>query len=190
VLLAVLVVAAAVVVAIVLLADRAERGTGQPRGAPPKQAEAHGLKQVSLAQDGVRDFDPQGDGKEHPEAVRFILDRDPNTTWMTETYQNGVFPPDKTGVGLYVDAKPSAAGRQMEIRTPTAGWQGQIYVAASGPPAELSGWKAVADFTMTRTRQSISLDTAGQRFRYYLIWITKLPPGQEKVEISEVQLFQ
>jgi serine/threonine-protein kinase len=78
----------------------------------------------------------------------------------------------------------------MVIRTPTPGWQGQIYVAAAGPPPALAGWKAVADFTMTRPRQTISLDTAGQRFRYYLIWITKLPPGQEKAEISEVQLFQ
>ena len=26
--------------------------------------------------------------------------------------------------------------------------------------------------------QHVKLDTAGQRFRYYLVWITKLPPGQ------------
>jgi len=189
-LLALLAVAAVVVVAIVLLADRAERGTGQPRGAVPKQV-SRGLTAVSLAQDGAADFDPPpGDGHEHHEAVRAIVDRDPNTAWSTETYQNGVFPTGKTGVGIYVDAKPSASGRQMVIRTPAPGWQGQIYVANAGPPPTLDGWKAVADFTMTRTRQAISLDTAGQRFRYYLIWITKLPPGQEKAEISEVQLFQ
>jgi len=40
------------------------------------------------------------------------------------------------------------------------------------------------------TAKVIDLDTARQRFRYYLIWITKLPPGDTKAQISEVLLFQ
>ena len=34
------------------------------------------------------------------------------------------------------------------------------------------------------------LDTAGNRFRYYLVWITKLPPGADHVQISEIRLFK
>jgi tRNA A-37 threonylcarbamoyl transferase component Bud32 len=188
VLLALLAVAAVVVVAVVLAADRTERGTGQPRSVAKPPA---GLKSVSLRQDAAHDFDPPpGDGHEHSDQVRAVLDRDPNSTWSTESYNNGVFPPPKQGVGIYVDAKPSAAGRVMEIRTPQIGWEGSIYVAKSGPPATLSGWQRVADFTMTQKNQRISLDTARQQFRYYLIWITKLPPGATKTQISEVLLFQ
>ncbi|QEC46815.1 serine/threonine protein kinase [Baekduia soli] len=186
-LLALAAVAGVVVLAIVLLADRTQRGTGQPRNvvAPP------GLRSVSLAQSGAGDFDPPpGDGQEHHDQVRAIIDRDPNSTWSTESYQNGVFASGKKGVGIYVDAHPSAAARVMEIRSPVTGWEGQIYVASSGPPKTLDGWQRVADFTITAKRQRVQLDTARQRFRYYLVWITKLPPGRTKAEISEVLLFQ
>ena len=34
------------------------------------------------------------------------------------------------------------------------------------------------------------LDTGDKEYRYYLVWITKLPPGKESVEISEVLLYR
>jgi len=62
--------------------------------------------------------------------------------------------------------------------------------AKTGPPQKVPdpGWKQVGGAKGIRSREPISLDTAGQSFRYYLIWITKLPPDQKKVEISEVAL--
>ena len=42
----------------------------------------------------------------------------------------------------------------------------------------------------TRSSQRVDLDTAGNRFRYYLVWITKLPPGADQVQISEIRLFK
>ena len=41
-----------------------------------------------------------------------------------------------------------------------------------------------------KASQRVDLDTAGNRFRYYLVWITKLPPGADKVAISEIRLFK
>jgi eukaryotic-like serine/threonine-protein kinase len=188
VLLALAVIAGVTVAAVLLLADRTHRGTGQPVGVKPPP----GLHSVPLGQSRAHDFDPPpGDGHEHPETVRAVLDREPGTTWSTESYQNGVFASGKKGVGIYLDAKPRVVGRALEIRTPKIGWEGQVYVAKSGPPATLdAGWQRVADFTVTDKRQKVPLDTAGQAFRYYLIWITKLPPGAEKAEISEVVLFR
>ena len=29
----------------------------------------------------------------------------------------------------------------------------------------------------------------GERYRYYLVWITALPPEEQRVEISELALF-
>jgi hypothetical protein len=39
-------------------------------------------------------------------------------------------------------------------------------------------------------KATLDIGTGGRRFRYYLIWITKLPPGRTKVQIAEVALFR
>jgi len=55
---------------------------------------------------------------------------------------------------------------------------------------DLSGWQDIGTtIDATKKSMAIQLDTAGQKFRYYLIWITKLPEGG-KVGISELVLFQ
>ena len=46
------------------------------------------------------------------------------------------------------------------------------------------------DTPSAKTSQRVDLDTAGNRFRYYLVWITKLPPGADQVQISEIRLFK
>jgi hypothetical protein len=65
-----------------------------------------------------------------------------------------------------------------------------IYAAKSGPPASLDGWSKIAsDQQITGKDAKIDLDTAGQAFRYYLVWIKKLPSdGQAKV--TELYLFR
>ena len=110
--------------------------------------------------------------------------------WDTEAYQGGTLI-NKAGVGIYVDAKPDVAARVIEIVTPTKGWAGAIYVAPNGPvPDSLDGFQRLANFEATKTRNRIDLDTATNRYRYYLVWITKLPPGEERVAISEIRLFR
>lgn len=185
---------AAAAVALLASGDRVERGTGTPRDvqAPPDQ------QPISLGQARAQDYDPQGDGREHEDESKLILDRDPNTSWTTETYDGGritkaaVPAGGRPGVGIYVDAKPGVAARSIEIRSAQPGWKGKVFVAKSAVPQTLpsEGWTELADIDATSRRLSIDLDTAGQRFRYYLIWIEELPPGKERVEISEVVLFR
>lgn len=180
----VLLLAAAVAVVLLLAAGRTERGTGTGAGnhRPP------GAKEVSLARGAAHDYDPYGGDGEHPEQAAAALDRDPNTSWSTESYSDGL---QKPGVGLYVDAKPRVAATRLTVRTPTAGWKGAVYVAADGPPDALPdpGWKKVATIDATRTVTSADLDTAGQPYRYYLIWITELGDGS-RAQIAEVDLFR
>jgi eukaryotic-like serine/threonine-protein kinase len=179
--------AAAIAVILVLALHNTHRGTGPAAAlkAPPKQTN------VSLKRTAAHDYDPYGTGNqgEHPELVRFAVDRDPSSTWTTENYDAGDL--QKPGVGLYLDAKPSVSAKSLQIQTPTPGFNVEIYAAKAGPPAKVPdpGWKQVGGADGVKSRQSLALDTAGQRFRYYLIWITKLPPGAKKVEISEVALF-
>jgi eukaryotic-like serine/threonine-protein kinase len=184
-LLTLLVIAAAVAAVLILAADKTHRGTGPSAQPPP----APGISEVLLARDSAHDYDPLGKDGEHPEQTFAAVDRNPGTSWATESYRSGL---QKAGVGLYIDAAPRVVGTRMLIRTPTPGWNGEIYVAAAGPPATLPdpGWKKVASITGATRRTSVDLDTAGRPYRYYLIWITKLPSTSSRVQISEVELFQ
>ena len=51
-------------------------------------------------------------------------------------------------------------------------------------------WRLVATSSSVSGRQTIDLDTAGQRSRWVLLWITALPPDEDSVEISELSLYR
>lgn len=177
---------ALVLILVVFAADNAERGTGGAQRnltpAPPT------VEAVQLGQRAASDFDPPpGDGREHPDETSFVLDGNKATTWSTETYEAGEL--QKPGVGIYVDAKPEVAAVQMQIGSKTPGWSGDIYVAKNGDvPGTLDGWQKVGTVEDAKRTETVDLDTAGNPFRYYLVWITKLPPESQKVEISEIVL--
>ena len=185
-----LLIGAAVAVALILLADRTERGAQGTRNVPgvPKNS---GLVPLSLKQSNAHDYDPLGDNKsEHPLQAKLVVDGEKNTAWTTETYDGNTLG-TKAGVGIYVIADPSVAARAIQVQTPTKGWSGAIYVAKTGPPPSItSGWQKLGDIPNAKASQRVDLDTAGNRFRYYLVWITKLPPGQDQVAISEIRLFK
>jgi serine/threonine-protein kinase len=180
----VLLIAAAVAAVLLLAAGNTTRGTGPS----PAAHKAPGTVEVSLARNAAHDYDPYGGDGEHSAQTPAALDRDPNTSWSTETYDSGL---NKPGVGIYVDAKPTVAATRMDIRSPSTDWEGAVYVASNGPPATLPdpGWKKVGSIDATTQSTSVDLDTAGQGYRYYLIWITHLPP-EGRVQISEIDLFR
>ncbi|MCW2966540.1 MAG: serine/threonine protein kinase, partial [Solirubrobacteraceae bacterium] len=178
--------AAATAAVLLLAADRTHRGTGSTPGI----ARPAGTSDVSLRAASAHDYDPFGtpDHSEHPEQAAAVVDRDPSTTWSTERYDSGL---QKPGVGIYVDAAPKVDAVRMAITTPTPGWQGAVYVAADKVPSTITaGWQKVADIGDAKHSNSVSLDTAGHAFRYYLVWITKLPPNLQHAEISEIELFR
>ncbi len=185
VLLAVVIVGVLAIVG-VFASDHAIKGSGGPIAAAPP-----GLIPVSLATDAAHAFDPPpGDGKEHSDTVSSILDRDRNSFWTTEGYTARTFAP-KEGVGIYVTSATPIAARQMSILTQTPGWNGEVFAAADGPPSNLQGWgPAIATITAAKRSNDVPLDTAGNRFKYYLLWFTKLPPGGERISISELGLYR
>ncbi len=189
-LLALLLVGVAVAAGLALLAaGQTERGTGNRSGAQAAPGEP---QEVTLKQRAPADFDPIGGDREHPEQTSAVVDGIASSTWSTERYDGGTL--NKAGVGLIIDASPGVAARELEIRTPTAGFEATIYVADTSippdaPPSE--GWtKVSAENIVVGRTQKIELDTAGNRYRRYLVWITKLPPGQQSAKISEVLLFK
>jgi serine/threonine protein kinase len=181
---------AAVAVALILAADRAERGAQGTRNLPgtPKNTN---LIPISLGQSAAKDYDPAGDNAEHATEAKLVVDGETSTSWSTETYEGGVLN-NKPGVGVYVIADPAVAARQIQILTPTKGWAGAVYVAPAGsPPKSIeAGWTKLNDIKSAKPSTRLSLDTGHNRFRYYLVWIAKLPPGADKVQISEIRLWR
>jgi eukaryotic-like serine/threonine-protein kinase len=178
---------AATVVLLVLAAANTERGTSAPKGTKPPTPNE---KQVRLSQTGAGDYDPYGGDGEHHEETSFLVDGDPATFWSTETY-SGPLQAQKPGVGAYVDARPGVAATRIEIRSRTPGWKGAIYGARQSLPSSLpsDGWVPLKTVDDAAKKELIDLPDHGQRFRYYLVWITSLPPGENRVELSEVVLF-
>ena len=152
---------------------------------------------VSLA--GATDYDPQGDEEEVGSKVELAADGDPTgTAWETEHYDSETFEGTKTGpnagVGVYVTANSPATPARMIVRTPTPGWNAQVYAAPAGPPSELSGWgEPVGEASEAEETQEIGL-TVPQPSTYFLLWFTKASeardqPGRYQIEISDIELL-
>jgi hypothetical protein len=172
-------------------AERTQRGTGAGRIKPEV-----GTQVVSLRRDAATAYDPLGDDAEHSPDARLAVDRDPGTAWSTESYTGGQLskpdPSSPPGVGLYVDARPAVDATRMTIQTPKPGWQATIYAAPRGKPVPDSidsGWKKVGGGTLEKREQRFKLSTDGTSYRYYLVWITKLPPDETNAQISEIALL-
>ncbi|HWT24469.1 MAG TPA: protein kinase [Solirubrobacteraceae bacterium] len=169
--------------------DRTQRGAGAGRiVAPP------GERIVSVKRTSAHDFDPLADQTEHPEEARLAVDQDPGTQWTTETYTNNVLnkPRGEPGVGLYVDAEPRVDATAVEIQTPRPGWRMELFAARERPPeAEWPSpvWTRVGGGAVVRRKMRFDLQTGGRSFRYYLVWITQLPPDEGRVEITQATLF-
>lgn len=180
---------AAVGIAVALGLNQTERGTGKRTNISPPA----GLKVVALGQRSVGDFDPDGDKREHPTETNYVVDGDRESTWSTETYRSMDL--QKKGVGLVIDTSSGGgvAGRQLEVRTPTPGFEATIYVSsARGTPttAPPDGWTPVSATRAVASVEKFDLDTAGNRYGHYLVWITKLPEGAQKAEISEILMYR
>ena len=181
---------AAIAVAIGLGLNKTERGTGKRADVTPPA----GLQEIALGQRAAHDFDPLSEDKrEHPDQTSAVVDGDPSSTWSTEGYSTNDL--QKAGVGLVIDTSPGGgvAARELELRTPTAGFEATVWVSpaaarpATAPP---EGWTSVSGTRAVGSTEKFDLDTAGQRMRHYLVWITKLPEGAKRAEISEILLFR
>jgi len=165
-----LVVAGAAFAGVLLLGGSSHRGAGSGGGSPTGSA-------VQLK--GVGDYDPQGNGGEHSETAPLATDGNSSTVWTTETYGNQDFGGLKDGVGLVLDAGSPVKLSHLTVNTPTPGFTAEIE----------SGDSSTGGFTTDSSSQTVSGTTTftldGNAARYYVVWITQLPPGN-RAEISEV----
>ncbi len=145
------------------------------------------------------DYDPQGDGEEVGSKVELAVDGDPSgTAWETEHYESDTFAGTKTGpdpgVGVYVTVTSPAKPTRMIVRTPTPGWDAEVFAAPSGPPEELSGWgEPIGTVVDASSTQEIDL-APREPASYFLLWFNKASEagdqfGGFQVEISDIKLL-
>jgi tRNA A-37 threonylcarbamoyl transferase component Bud32 len=180
--LALVLVLAGIGVGIFLLSNRTTRGPGTPEDTAPRATRA-----VPLRASAATDYDPFGDDREHPEKTKLAVDNDRNTEWDTESYSDRQL--GKPGVGLFLDARPGTKARFLRVRTRTPGFAADVFVADAGPPKDLAGWTKVGTTPKALGRADIKV-RAGRKHRFWLLWITKLPPGKGQVRVSEMALYR
>jgi predicted Ser/Thr protein kinase len=129
---------------------------------------------AALALKAVTAYDPFGrpPGEENNAEAPNATDASASTFWATENYYATFAALRKTGVGLVLDAGKTVQLHQLGIATQTPGFTAVIRGgdSKSGPfPDYLSSPQQVADGT--------TFVLHGGKHRYFLIWITTLPPG-------------
>jgi eukaryotic-like serine/threonine-protein kinase len=161
-LLAIVVVALGALVLAFLVAGTDGGGTGSGE-----------LGKVKLT--AVSDYDPEGDGAEHPADVPKATDGNSSTFWTTETYRSF----SKSGVGIVLDAGKKVTIDKLEIVSDQPGFTAQIRASNSpgGPFVDYSP----PDKIGTRTVVDVA---GGTSYRYYLIWIIDL---NGRAHINEVR---
>jgi hypothetical protein len=129
----------------------------------------------------VTAYDPYGSppGEEHNAQAPSATDNNGGTYWETEHYHSDQL--GKQGVGLVLDAKAPVQLQRLGIATATPGFTAEIRAGdvEGSFPDTVSSSQTVADGTQ--------FAISGGQHRYYLIWITSLPPGGSSVRINEVK---
>ena len=135
---------------------------------------------AAIALSGVSGYDPQGTGGEHDGDAHLATDGDPRTHWNTEHYSTQDFGGLKDGVGLVVSASSAAAAKTLTVTTDTPGFKAKI----------LAGDSATSDFgddsEVKTVERSTTFDLRGVNARYYVVWITLLPPSGGAADVNEV----
>jgi eukaryotic-like serine/threonine-protein kinase len=135
-------------------------------GEPTKAA-----KPVSLAP--VASYDPFGDDQqEHDEEVGNAVDGDDSTYWPTSTYHYGDGSLGKDGVGIVLDARGSVPLKTMTVVSDTPG----AVAAVKASQSSSGGFETVAGAKTLGHTTTFDLKDADDR--YYLVWITKVTPGE------------
>jgi eukaryotic-like serine/threonine-protein kinase len=90
---------------------------------------------------GTIDFDPQGDGSEHPQEADagVAFDGNGGTSWSSESYSSPEWGGLKGGVGLVVELDAPGPISAVEFDTTLSGWQAEVYVSGQAHQ-DLESW--------------------------------------------------
>lgn len=135
---------------------------------------------------GVQILDPGGDGTELDDAG-LAADGDQATAWKTDVYTRPNFGnlPGKVGMGVRVDLGASEPVRRVSVDLGSAGSTLELRVGNGS--ADPSAYRTVATQENAGQVQTFEVP-AGVTGRYWLLWITSLPPenGGYGLDVREI----
>jgi serine/threonine protein kinase len=186
-----LVLVAVVAGVVVWLGTRTHHTAPRLAVSPPA---AH-LTAVQPCDSCAHDYNPDaisGPKTQNPTLDNLAIDGDTQTAWQTEHYYNNSL--QKPGVGLYVDMSKPVPVHEMVLYTQTLGWHGQIWASNSPPDPDVfntgpGGWIKLAQIPPMQRQEKVILSTPKAGYRYYLVWITALPPNSNFAAINEIALY-
>ena len=172
------------------IATRTHHATPKLSVAPPNPH----LTPINII--AAHDYNPDaltGAKTQNPGLDGYAVDGDRNTAWATQHYYSGKL--GKAGVGLYVDTLHPVRARKLVIYTQSPGWSVQIWASNSLPDPDAftagpGGWARLAQLPSVQSPQTIPLTVPATGYRYYLVWITQLPPGKMLAYINEIALYK
>jgi eukaryotic-like serine/threonine-protein kinase len=136
------------------------------------------------------DFDPGGDGEEHPEEADagYAFDGDASTSWSSESYTSPDWGGLKPGVGLILELDEAGPISAVEFDTPLSGWQAEVYVSDS-PQDSLEGWgEPVGTFPSSDSgTNTVEVEAEGGAV---LLWFTKESSQDLLVTVDEVRILR
>ena len=94
-----------------------------------------------------------------------------------------------------VDTDRPLVARRLDIRTPTPGFKVRVYgtndplFTGAGSDTFASWGQPLASVTVGELKH-IYLNTHGRAYLHYLVWIFRLPPGQNQAEIAAIRLLR
>jgi serine/threonine-protein kinase len=127
----------------------------------------------------ISDFDPLGGDGEHPETVARATDGNASTFWSTEIYKSF----DKDGVGIVLEVPRRVRLSRLVVESDTPGFTAMVMAG----PERVGRFTGVSGETEIGRRTEIDVDTHGEAFRYYVLWITSLDGS---AQVNEVRAFR
>ncbi|GAB3580072.1 murein biosynthesis integral membrane protein MurJ [Calidifontibacter terrae] len=138
----------------------------------------------------ITSFDPQGDGNEHNELAKNVLDGRTSTQWVTHIYGRADYAGGrKKGTGLLLDlGKSTQVG---SVRITTAGNPSTIQVFVTDQKDSIDGLTPLGTMNNQTGAQKVT-GSAPVTGRYVILWITQLSKGNQggyREKIAEVEVL-
>ncbi len=163
-------------------------GGGNPLDFGPDDDEpTAGTPSLRLVSDtSATDFDPLGEGGEHPELAPLTTDDDTATAWRTSTYKQQFGPGGlKPGVGVVVDLKREVDVRRVSVAFVGGPTRARLFLSRDRPRG-VAGLKQIGAAT-GEDMVNVDVDANG---RYLVVWLTSLPPVADgyRGSIAEIRV--
>lgn len=172
-----------------------------PTSSAPSDANPPAAPVRSLKIADARIIDPDSKLRDELEGAGKVADNDEDEGWGTDTYTTAQFGNRKSGMGIWIDLGAEHNVKSVQAILSASGASAELYYGTINPPSSSTGDKdLVASYKKTPvgrafeehdgTTMTFNGFNADQKYRYLLLWITKLPPNDRgfQIDVQEIKV--